>query len=72
MTLVSTVGTKEQVYKGLSAHTPGYVYKSGIVKRKGRYRFKAKSAAAKKGKGFKALKKGGFVVKKGQKPFFLR
>lgn len=63
------VGSRAQVFHGTAERTSGGLKKNDLKRTKrGEIVSKKASAAAKKGNGFKALKSGGFVVKKGQKP----
>lgn len=67
------VGSRAQVWHGVAAKTSGGLRKADLKKTKhGRIVSKKASEAAKKGKGFKALKRLGLVVKKGVNPFAKR
>lgn len=66
---IPAVGSRAMVMHGNARNTSGGLTKSDLKYTKdGRIVSKKASAAAAKSPGFKALKKGGFVVGKGKKP----
>jgi hypothetical protein len=68
-TFENKIGSRAQVFHGTAEKTSGGLKKSDLkLTKRGEIVSKKASAAAKNGKGFKALKSGGFVVKKGHAP----
>jgi hypothetical protein len=65
---IPAIGSRAQVWHGTAKHTSGGLKKSDLKKSGDRIVSKKASAAAAKSPGFKALKKGGFVVGKGKAP----
>lgn len=66
---IPAIGSRACVMHGTAKHTSGGLTKKDLKYTKdGRIVSKKASAAAAKSPGFKALKKGGFVVGKGKAP----
>ena len=66
------IGSRAQVFHGTAVKTSGGLVKSDLKRSGDRIVSKKASAAAKSGPGFAALKRGGHVVGRGQKPLLGR
>ena len=64
------IGSRAEVFHGTARKTGGGLRRCDLKRHGDRIVSRKASAAAKKGPGFKALKKGGYVVGKGIKPLF--
>ena len=69
---VRVIGSRAQVFHGTAVKTVGGLRRTHLKRAHGRIVSRKVSAQAKKSKGYKALLKGGWVVRKGTKPLLGR